>query len=189
MDSLQLYRISDDYIDYLRKIDSSLLRNSEGINSRLYVGIVLELYNHKYFAPLSSYKPDKYDKVNNRTIHKVINNKGEHKAVIKLNCMFPVLDDVIELIDFKLEEMNYRYLLEQEFEAIEKDVSIIKTKASKLYEDVSIRKNKFYTKLSSNFKLLELEYKNYALPKVAMSELFGLQETAGAETVSDDDYI
>ena len=60
---MRIYRIKDEYIDFLRKYDKKVSKNKK--ETRPFVGIVFEINNFKYFAPLSSPK-EKYLKMNNR---------------------------------------------------------------------------------------------------------------------------
>lgn len=62
VDKLLFYRISDRYINFLWGHDNGVQRNA-GLKLRPYVGILLELNGHKYFAPLSSFK-EKFRKKN-----------------------------------------------------------------------------------------------------------------------------
>lgn len=48
---MRIYRIKDEYIDFLRKYDEKVSKNKE--ETRPFVGIVFEINNFKYFAPLS----------------------------------------------------------------------------------------------------------------------------------------
>lgn len=161
MDKLRFYRVTDQYIHFLRTIDPTILANDYENRKRPYVGIILSFGIHQYFAPLSSYKKWKYDKVKNHTIHKIIGKNKRHLAVIKLNCMFPIIQTEIEPIDFKKEEQKYRDLLEEEYRAVLRDQDEIKAKARKLYSDVVVKKKRFFVELSCNFSLLEQEYVKY----------------------------
>jgi len=161
MDKLKFYRITDAYIDFLRSVDPTLLVNDYEDRKRPYVGVILTFGIHQYFAPLSSYKPKKYDRVKNHTIHKLEGKNGKNLAVIKLNCMFPILQTEIKYLDFEKEkEIDEKYvdLLEEEYRAVIRDQEEIKDKARRLYDDVVVKKKDFFVKLSSNFTLLEQEY-------------------------------
>lgn len=161
MDKLKFYRITDKYINFLRRIDPSLLVNEYEARQRPYIGVILAFGIHQYFAPLSSYKPKKYDRVKNHTIHKVAGKNNKNLAVIKLNCMFPIIQTEIEYIDFEEEakiDQKYADLLEEEYRAIIGDQEEIKDKARRLYDDVVVKKKKFFVDISSKIPLLEQEY-------------------------------
>ena len=56
MKKLRLYKVSEDYIEFMREVDSENVRMNKG-EKRPYVGVVLHINEHRYFAPLSSPKP------------------------------------------------------------------------------------------------------------------------------------
>ncbi len=60
MKNLKLYKIKDEYIEYLLEYDKNVIHNKK--ESRPYVGIVLEINNRTYYAPLSSPK-EKHRKI------------------------------------------------------------------------------------------------------------------------------
>mgnify|MGYP003338948517 FL=1 len=56
--------ISDEYIDYLHKLEPKVMLNKEKIERtyhRKYLGLIQKINGHKYFIPLSSPKPKDYD--------------------------------------------------------------------------------------------------------------------------------
>ena len=58
MENLKIYEINSKYIDYLALYAPHLFRNSQPNqqNTRKYIGVVLQIKNMNYFAPLSSFK-------------------------------------------------------------------------------------------------------------------------------------
>lgn len=75
------------YIDNLLPFAPHLFRNKQAgqQNERKYIGVVLEVNDMKYFAPLSSYKP-KHEKMKSGLDFIKVGNY----AVININNMFPV---------------------------------------------------------------------------------------------------
>lgn len=55
MNSIKFYIISEKYIEYLSKFDNHVSWNKN--QKRPYIGVVLEIKNILYFAPLYSYIP------------------------------------------------------------------------------------------------------------------------------------
>jgi protein AbiQ len=158
---LQFYTVTDDYIEFLQKIEPKIQNNRRGNRQRPYVGVILTMGIHNYFAPLSSYKPQ-HDKINNNTIFKIYGkDKTEKLAVLKLNNMFPVLPTVIARMDFNKEEYHYKRLLLKEYSYIIKHQKAIQDRARKLYNDV-MKGDKFYSTICCNFALLEQEYVKFA---------------------------
>ena len=131
MGSLRIYEINQDYIDYLASFIPHLFRNKkpDQQNERKYIGIVLEVHNQKYFAPLSSFK----------TKHKLMNEgldliKIKHLAVINLNNMFPVPPLQIVNFDIKtVQDQKYKALLQREHRVITSLEQKICENAEKLY--------------------------------------------------------
>ena len=58
MDNIKLYEIDEAYIDYLLPAAPHLFQNKKPgqQNTRKYIGVLLIVNGHEYFAPLSSFK-------------------------------------------------------------------------------------------------------------------------------------
>ena len=56
MKKIRLFTVDDSYIDYLRQYDTKVLKHSgeDYVTSRKYIGVLLEINDCKYLAPLSS---------------------------------------------------------------------------------------------------------------------------------------
>ncbi|BBM35578.1 type III toxin-antitoxin system ToxN/AbiQ family toxin [Pseudoleptotrichia goodfellowii] len=160
---LYFIRLTYEYLMYLKKIET---RISEKIKRPL-IGIVLEVDNKKYFAPLSS--PKEKHKLMKENLDIVKIKKGE-LGIINLNNMIPVIDDkkyrtVIDLNILKKskseKERKYFRLLQEQLNYCEKNREFIERKAEKIYE-ISQKDYKELTKTekkilsrSNNFKILE----------------------------------
>lgn len=60
---MKLFEVTDAYINYMKQwFYKTMMDNKENFrrHSRKYLGIVLEINDYKYFAPLSSPKPSDY---------------------------------------------------------------------------------------------------------------------------------
>lgn len=160
MKKLRIYRVTDAYIEYLRKYDSINVKKNNS-EKRAYIGIVFQINNIKYFAPLASPRP-KHSKMKDNIDFIKINN-GEHGA-INLNNMIPIANEGIINYNINKEPDNaYRNLLYQQIRFINKNVEKIINNANKLYEKVT-KYNTFFNSRCANFKLLEqkcLEYPIY----------------------------
>lgn len=142
---MKFYYIKDDYIDFLRKYDSIVAENKQ--ESRPYVGTVVEIEGHKYYAPFTSPKP-KHQKMKNSLDFRKIENGS--LGAINFNNMIPVVDSAIIPIKFnEIIDLTYRKLLEKQYIAINKDSNNIERIAKKLREIV----------FSSNDKLTKQERK------------------------------
>lgn len=159
---MKFYTVNSDYIAYLKKHDSKVPDNYGGC--RPYVGIVLEINEHDYLAPLTSYKP-KQDRLDhsNPTIFKINEkHKPNNKlGMLHLNNMIPVLDSVISEVIFAEQEEHYKNLLTKQYEYIKSEQDAIKRKANHLYTLVTIKKNNHFCNLSCSFVALEAVYKSF----------------------------
>lgn len=159
--TILLYRISQPYLQFLHQIESKVMCNKDGLYDRPHVGILLQQNEHKYFAPLSSYKP-KHDRINNHSIFKISDTNGRKLSVIQFNNMIPILDSEITEMNFDDEAEDYKILLQKEYFFIDRNSEEICQKAEKLYRDVVVTENPFFVKISNNFVLLEEKYKEFA---------------------------
>ena len=162
-EKIRLYRIAQPYLQYLHKIEPKVMCNKEGMYDRPHVGILLIQNGHRYFAPLSSYKPSKHDKINNHSIFKILDTDQTKLAVIQFNNMIPILDSVITEMDFEKEKEDYKILLQKEYLFISRNSDDICEKAEKLYKDVVEKQSSFFTRISNNFTLLEEKYTDFPL--------------------------
>ena len=125
---MRLYYITDEYAKYLHDYDSKVELNKN--QGRPYIGILFELDDFKYFAPLTSPKP-KHLKMHNSLDFRKIND-GRYGA-INFNAMIPVPDGESILIDIdSIEDFKYRSLLKRQFKFIRDDEKDIINTARKL---------------------------------------------------------
>ncbi len=159
---MQFYTVTDNYIAYLKNIDANVPDNYSG--KRPYVGVVLEVGEHKYLAPLTSYKP-KQDKLHpsNQTIFKIYEKGNELNklGMIHLNNMIPVIQSEIATIDFSQQPKHYENLLTKQFSFVKSNQDAIKKRASTLHQLVTIDKHQFFCSISCDFLKLEGSYKNF----------------------------
>lgn len=163
MDKLLFYEIDNKYIDFLSKFSEHLFHNAKitQIYTRKYIGILFEINDLKYFAPLSSFKPK-----HKRLSETVDFIKIGDMAVINLNNMFPVIDGVFSLKNPADEsDTQYKTLLNNEIRIIRKKEEQIITNAKTVYNHKMTNDGK--SKLSqrcNDFKLLEEKCKEYKIP-------------------------
>lgn len=94
--NLILVRLDPDYCNYLRKFDSKVPYNYNKKELRPFIGVLFEVNNFKYFAPLSSPK-FKHLKLQNKIDFLKIDN-GKLSA-INFNNMLPVCENNIIILD------------------------------------------------------------------------------------------
>lgn len=140
-EKLQLYHVKDEYVEYLRKHEKRVWTNSDKGYQRPYVGIVIEIDGHKYYAPLTSAKP-KHEKWKDSLTNIRIEYKSELIAILCLNNMIPVSDKDVNQVDIKsYPDENYKNVLNKEMIGIRhKQEKIIKT-ARNLYNEIGRKDN------------------------------------------------
>ena len=162
---MKLYTIDTAYIDYLKKFQPHIWENVENNRLRPYVGVVLSIGKHIYYAPLSSPKP-KHQKMCDRLDFIRLEHKGALIAVINLNNMIPVADELVTKIDIKnLADMRYKDLLNVEMIDIRRKQAVILRNANSIYNKVTKfanePRNARLVSLCYNFFLLEQKLQEY----------------------------
>ncbi len=165
---LNFYIIDDNYIEYLSRFDKHIAYNKN--QKRPYIGVILVVENHYYFAPLFSPKQKHKTYKDNLTFFKMINEKTKNDlGIIRFSDMIPVPQESVYLLDIKNKSYGYKRLLSEQYSYINKpdNKQKIIDKAEKIYnivtKDKKSKVSKFYKDLSCNFKLLEekcIKYQN-----------------------------
>ena len=169
MKNLYLIRVKQEYIKYLKQFDSNVQDNSNQKKNKPYLGVLLQRGEQKYFVPLSSPKA-KHEKfieldLQNKLpidvflIKEIKSNKLI--GILNINNMIPVIDEVIECFNIKLDK-DFSLLQKEYIYCIKNQQSIVK-KANTVYDLVTKHKKKSLIRRSCNFKLLEEKsalYKN-----------------------------
>ena len=160
MEKLLFYEIDEKYINYLSNFSEHLFKNAKITqkHSRKFIGILFEINEIKYFAPLSSFKP-KHKRLS-ETIDFI---KIGDMAVINLNNMFPVPDGIFFPKNPNLEtDLQYKNLLNNERRIIKQKTEQIINNARSVYNHKLTNDGK--SKLSqrcNDFKLLEEKCREY----------------------------
>lgn len=167
INKLNFYIVDDEYINYLRMFDDYVVYNKN--NKRPYVGIVINIENYQYFAPMFSPKVKHKNYKSNLSFFRIINKKNKTDlGIIRFVNMIPVPKEKIFLLDVAKESYKYRSLLSEQYSYINisENRNKILMQARKIYEIVTDNKNKtrmyeFYRNLSCDFKLLEKKCSEY----------------------------
>ena len=136
---LSLYKIDEQYNKKLFNLDNKVLDVSAYKAKRPFIGILIEVNDIKYVAPLSSPKKKHLTMKNNIDFYKIDSGK---LGVINFNNMIPVKDEYIIKINPSIMEVNdkedikYIKLLEKQLTWINKQSNVerIIKKAKKLRE-------------------------------------------------------
>ena len=161
---LKIVRVDSEYCDYLRRFDNKVSYNKDGKELRPFIGIVFNIENIEYFAPLSSPK-QKHLKMKNMVDFLKIKN-GELGAV-NFNNMIPVKTNNYSIIDLNkqtltFQEQKYQKLLIEQLNFLNANYKQIKNKSYNLYRLYTSGKlADNIKKRCCNFKLLEEKCREY----------------------------
>lgn len=134
--NLIIANIDVHYCNYLKKFDFRVPYNNSKNNLRPFVGVLFNIGDKEYFAPLSSPK-SKHLKMKN-TVDFIKIKNGEYGA-INFNNMIPVKKDNYTIINLNKkcnskEEEMYQELLINQYTWININMRSIKNKAAVLYK-------------------------------------------------------
>lgn len=160
MDNIKFYEINSEYINYLSPYSPHLFLNKKTNqeNERKYIGVILQVNNLNYFAPLSSFKP-KHKKMDEMIDFIKIKNY----AVINLNNMFPVPKTECKYVDISAQKnFKYRSLLLAEYRYVKSIQGKIRKNALVIYKHKTEKGDSTpLAKRCNDFKLLEELCNNY----------------------------
>ena len=162
MSRLKLFRVDVDYIRYLYGFDKKVQYNEKESEDytikRPYIGVIFKIEECNYFVPLESPKPQHIKLKSNVHIMKI--NAGKH-GLIAFGNMIPI--NLSQLINFDIDKESapYKSLLQKQFIFCNKHSEDIKKHAVYTYNEVVVKKSKFFKKVCCDFKLLEEKCKLY----------------------------
>lgn len=155
-DKLKLYRVTDHYLDFLRKIEPKIPKNKDKGKPRPFVGIVLSINGVKYIAPLSS-------QIRKSQSDFKVKSGDEQKGTIRFAYMFPIIDSALIEIDYTEEfkiDFQYTALLIKEDLYINQHKARIHEIATKTYTN-TIAKRFGFENFCCDFAKLEEKYMEY----------------------------
>lgn len=166
IEKLNFYTIDDNCIRFLSKFDKHIAYNKN--EKRPYVGVVIIVKEHYYFAPLFSPKEKHKTYKDNLSFFRIITKSTKKSlGIIRFSDMIPVPEQSIYPLDIKNISYGYERLISEQYSYINitENKHKIMHKAERIYSIVSSNSNskmaRFYKELSCNYKLLEekcLEY-------------------------------
>lgn len=92
MQMLILVRLDEKYCEYLRKYDNKVPYSYDKKKLRPFIGVLFEMNNCKYFAPLSSPKPKHKTMKTTLDFLKIAHGKW---GAINFNNMLPVTEKIL----------------------------------------------------------------------------------------------
>ena len=158
MESLILVRLDSKYCDYLRQFDKRVPYNYDKKELRPFIGVLFEVNDCKYFAPLSSPKPKHKTMKTTLDFLKIAN--GDLGA-INFNNMLPVTNKNIIKLDLDKEcltktEEKYTKMLKEQIFWLNRNDDKLYGRSKKLYDKyINGTLNESIAKRCCNFKLLE----------------------------------
>ena len=163
---LNFYTIDDNYINYLNQFDKHIAYNKS--QKRPYIGILIIVENHNYFAPLFSPKQKHQSYKDNLTFFKILSIKTKNNlGIIRFSDMIPVPQEYVHILNMKELSYGYKRLISEQYSYINipDNRQKIFSKSEKLYNIVTSESKskmaKFYKDLCCNFKMLEQKCNEY----------------------------
>lgn len=157
METLRVYKVSEQYIRFLNSRDSKVQYN-KGVK-RPYVGVVFTFGGYKYFVPMESPKPNHASIKPGKHIIKI---DGGKYGLLGFNNMIPVHKDALIEFDINAEkDVKYRELLKRQVSWCNSRKADILNHAQMTYFDVTNKTNKFLMGISCDFKALEAACRTY----------------------------
>lgn len=135
---LNFYIIDDNYIEYLSRFDKHIAYNKN--QKRPYIGVILVVENHYYFAPLFSPKQKHKTYKDNLTFFKMINEKTKKRfRNYKIFGYDSSTSRKCISIRYKNKSYGYKRLLSEQYSYINKpdNKQKIIDKAEKIYNIVT----------------------------------------------------
>ncbi len=134
-ETYQLVTVKSKYCDYLRKYDYRVSYNANEKELRPFVGVLFEIDNMKYFAPLSSPKEKHLKMKNTIDFYKI---DGGKLGAINFNNMIPIPETEYEYINTNAPcltktEQKYQEMLKDQLRWLNRDGKGLKIKAKTLY--------------------------------------------------------
>jgi protein AbiQ len=160
MSEIKICKVDGNYLNYLRQFDIKVSLDYTG--TRKFVGILFEINNQKYYAPMSSPKP-KHVNINKNSLD-IYKIDGGNLGVINLNNMVPVPDEAVIIVDIENElDIKYQTLLKNQIRVIKQDSERIKRKARILYNHVKQNINPSLSQRCCQYTLLESKVLAYTI--------------------------
>ena len=163
---MDFYYVSPKFIDYLQKIETETrgftrvpnIEYDANQNQKFIVGIVFNIHGFKYYAPISHYKKQK---PNNVLINIPADKRNSIKGSIRLNYMFPVLDEYLTKVNIKkITDEKYKRLIQKELNFCINNKDKIRSVALQTYLEVILQFDEELVTNSCDFNLLEQALNN-----------------------------
>ena len=167
---LNLYSVSDKYINYLRQFDDKIYDNKEEIRTheRKYLGVVLNVNGFNYYIPMSSPKKTDYINIDKKVIRKDtktiirLHEGGRLYGTLRISNMIPVpITELEPYIISSENDLKYKELILGELRYINNNSNKIIKYAKIVYDQKVKNIDIDYIKNTVNFRLLEEKLKEW----------------------------
>lgn len=171
-DKLRIFRVTEEYVEYLRTFDDQVHKHDDKKNTTPYLGIVLNINGFDYYAPMTSPKA-KHKHMNDS--YDFIKIKNGSYGAINLNNMIPILKG--ELIEFDISTLTDEFkknIFQNQAGFIRRNSKYIQDTAEILYNMIindKINKEEKLVARCCNFKLLEEKSQLYYLSKATIASV------------------
>lgn len=161
MDKLKFYVIDKEYLNYLREYGDEKVPKHDYKNVKFYTGVVFNINNYYYFAPISSF----HEQQKTNFLIKVQDNKSEDRMKVSssVRCcyMVPVPESILKVMDINnYPDVKSRGLIRKELKWCKQHSQEIKKLAEKVYK-WGANKNSPLSKNCCDFKRLEAAHDKY----------------------------
>ena len=137
--NFSFYTVNSRYCDYLRKTDPCVPYTMDRKSVRPFVGIVVEIHDFCYYAPLTSPKPKHLHMKNQIDFLKL---NGGRWGAVNFNNMIPVPLDSLKKVELRITDMDskseidYKNLLSNQLSWCNSNKDLILRQAAKLYNTI-----------------------------------------------------
>lgn len=144
---LKFYEVDNNYIIYIKNFERQIPDFNYDRFNKFVCGIVLNINDNDYFAPVSSFKQQQ------RT-NFVILDRGRPVSSIRFSFMFPAPNEVIRLKDFSNEPQTYKDLINAELRYCNNNRDEILRRVRQVYR-IGCNRNHPLANCCCDFTLLE----------------------------------
>lgn len=147
---LRFYYVDPSYIAHLKAVEPKIPNTQYSGHEKFFCGIVLEIYDYAYYAPISHYKKKLKTNI-------LITDKGTPISSIRFSFMFPVPRTALTKMDFTeiaKTDPHYADLLQKEYSFCNRHQEAIYRKAREVYR-ISLDKTHPLSDKCCDFQKLE----------------------------------
>ncbi|SHK20043.1 type III toxin-antitoxin system ToxN/AbiQ family toxin [Tepidibacter formicigenes] len=156
MSNINFYEVTEDYIDFLQKSEiqsrgfTRIPNIGYNTHEKFVCGIVLNINNLNYYAPVSSFKRQQKSNILIKDLR-----TNQILGSIRFSFMFPIPESELIYKDFSCEERRYARLLQKEYDFCNRYYSSILLKANRIYQMIINNYNPRFNNDCCDFRLLE----------------------------------